>query len=76
MVSIFQSLFLKHLGYDAEEKCPECKSMGIEFQSTEEHTLTLHCNDCGHESLIDLKEHQDDDEPASGLDGGSDTPKV
>lgn len=75
IVSIFQSLFLKHLGYDAEEKCPECKSMDIEFHSTEEHTLTLHCNDCGHESLIDLEEHQDDGEPASGLDGGNDMPK-
>ena len=53
IVSIFQSLFLKHLGYDAEEQCPDCKSMNIEFRSTDEHTLILHCNECNHESLIE-----------------------
>lgn len=49
IVSIFQNLYLKHLGFDAEPKCPECKSMDYSLHETENDSFfILICNDCGH----------------------------
>ena len=56
VVSIFQNLFLKHLGFDFEPKCPECKSMDFEFLSTDnDSVLVMLCNTCGNEEAIHIE---------------------
>jgi hypothetical protein len=53
-VSVIQNLFLKHLGFDDEPKCPECKSMDYDITSGEASgKLVLSCNSCGQESAIE-----------------------
>lgn len=53
IVSIFQNLYLKHLGFDTEPKCSECKSMEYELLSTEESgIIILQCKSCGHEEAL------------------------
>jgi predicted transcriptional regulator len=54
-VSIFQNLYLKHLGFDAEKKCPECKSMNFVLHATDNDILIMLCNDCGHEETIEVE---------------------
>ncbi len=55
IVSIFQNLYLKHLGFDAEPKCSECKSMEYELLSTEESgTIILQCKSCGNEEALQV----------------------
>jgi hypothetical protein len=57
VVSIFQNLYLKHLGFDAEPKCSECKSMDYEILSTNDDTLlVMRCNACGFEEGIHVEE--------------------
>lgn len=57
VVSIFQNLFLKYLGFDSEPKCPECKSMDLEFISSEdESTIFLRCNICGYEEEVQTED--------------------
>lgn len=56
VVSIFQNLYLKHLGFDAEPKCPECKSMDFSLQATEDDSIVIMlCNDCGHEEAVQVE---------------------
>ncbi|MFH0785686.1 MAG: hypothetical protein V2B20_27580, partial [Pseudomonadota bacterium] len=55
-VSIFQNLYLKYLGFDSEQKCPECKSMNLDFQTTDNDLLITLCHECGHEEVTELKE--------------------
>lgn len=55
IVSIFQNLYLKYLGFDAETKCPECKSMNLDFQTTNNDLLITLCQECGHEEVTELK---------------------
>lgn len=56
IVSIFQNLYLKHLGFDVEEKYPECKSMNISFRTLDNEALMMLCNECGHESPIEVQQ--------------------
>lgn len=57
VVSIFQNLYLKYLGFDSEPKCPECKSMDYEFLQTDhESGLVMQCNSCGHGELIQVED--------------------
>jgi len=59
VVSIFQNLFLKYLGFDSEPKCTECKSMDLEFISTEdESTIFLRCNICGYEEEVQTEDDE------------------
>lgn len=59
VVSIFQNLFFKYLGFDSEPKCPECKSMDYEFISSEnESTIFMHCNTCDYEEEIQIEEDE------------------
>lgn len=59
VVSIFQNLFLKYLGFDSEPKCPECKSMDLEFISSEdESTIFLRCNICGYEEEVQTEDDE------------------
>jgi len=56
IVSVFQNLFFKHLGFDSEPKCPECKSMDYEFLSTDDDSLlVMQCNACGNEETIQVE---------------------
>ena len=56
VVSIFQNLFFKYLGFDSEPKCPECKSMDYEFISSEdESTIFMHCNICDYNEEIQIE---------------------
>ena len=61
-VSAFQNLYLKYLGFDAEKKCPECKSMDINFHTIDDGILTIICNTCNHIEAINVEnadgEHQ------------------
>lgn len=56
MVSIFQNLYLKYLGFDSEPKCPECKSMDFDLLSTDQDSIIIrHCNTCGYEEDIQIE---------------------
>ena len=56
VVSIFQNLYFKHLGFDAEPKCPECKSMDYNFISTDQDSImVMQCNSCGNETAIPVE---------------------
>jgi Zn ribbon nucleic-acid-binding protein len=56
VVSIFENLFFKYIGFDAEPKCPECNSMDYELISSEdESTIFLRCNSCGYEEEIQIE---------------------
>lgn len=60
IVSVFQNLYLKHLGFDAEQKCPECRSMDCSFLETEDESLFIMlCNDCGHEETVQAENPDD-----------------
>jgi Zn ribbon nucleic-acid-binding protein len=61
IVSIFQNLYLKYLGFDAEEKCPECKSMDIVLHASDDDILTMICKECGHEEIVKKIEKPDDE---------------
>jgi len=59
VVSIFQNLFFKYLGFDSEPKCPECKSMEYEFISTDKDSIVImHCNSCGYEEGIQIESEE------------------
>jgi Zn ribbon nucleic-acid-binding protein len=59
-VSIFQNLYLKHLGFDAEKKCPKCKSMDYSLRLAENDVFfVMICNDCGHEEAAQVESQSD-----------------
>ena len=56
IVSIFQNLFLKYLGFDSEPKCAKCKGMDIDFLSTDQDSIIImHCNTCRHEKDVQIE---------------------
>lgn len=55
IVSVFQNLYLKYLGFDAEQKCPECKSMDISLHTTDNELLIMICNECGHNKTVEAE---------------------
>lgn len=59
VVSIFENLFFKFLGFDSEPKCPECKSMDYEIVTSEdESSFFLHCNSCNFREEIQLEDDE------------------
>lgn len=56
IVSVFQNLYLKHLGFDTEQKCPECKSMDVSLHATDNEVLMMICNECGHEASVEVEQ--------------------
>jgi len=56
IVSVFQNLYLKHIGFDAEQKCPECKSMDFNLHATDADHLIMLCNECGYEEVVKMEE--------------------
>lgn len=56
VVSIFENLFLKYLGFDSEPKCIKCNSRDHDILTTkQESEFIFHCNDCGYEELIEIQ---------------------
>ncbi len=56
VVSIFENLFFKFLGFDSEPKCPECDSMDYDFIPSEDNsTVLFHCNRCDYEEKIQIE---------------------
>lgn len=55
IVSIIQNLYLKHLGFDAEQKCPECKSMDYNLHEADDFVFFMLCSDCGHEEAVQVE---------------------
>lgn len=56
VVSIFQNLYLKHLGFDSEPKCVECKSLDYDFIETEKDSMfIMKCNSCGHGEHVQVE---------------------
>lgn len=56
VVSIFQNLYLKYIGFDAEPNCPECKSLDQDILATENETqVVVKCNSCGYEETVEVK---------------------
>ena len=56
VVSIFQNLYLKYLGFDSEPKCVECKSLDYEFIETEDDSIfIMKCNSCGHDENTQIE---------------------
>jgi len=55
IVSLFENLFLKHIGFDSEMQCSECKSRDLKFIETNNRTeVVLHCNHCDHEEIFNF----------------------
>jgi hypothetical protein len=53
-ITVIQNLFLKHLGFDNEPKCPSCKSMDYELIGDEgEKGVIFSCNACGHKETME-----------------------
>lgn len=54
-VSMFQNLYLKFIGFDTEQKCPECKSMNFNLLPTDDKVFTMLCDVCGHEETVKME---------------------
>jgi len=56
VISLFENMFLKFLGFDGESKCLKCDSKNIDILDGEdEWHLIEHCNHCGFDNIIDVK---------------------
>ena len=55
VVTLFENMFLKFLGFDDEPKCVSCSSKNLDILDGEdEFHLIEHCNHCGFESIIEV----------------------
>lgn len=52
VVSLFENLFLKYIGFDDEFGCSKCGSKKLEFFETENNDMITHCQSCGNEELL------------------------
>jgi len=52
LVSLFENLFLKYLGFDNELVCSECGSKSIELIEGENERLIAACKSCNHEEVL------------------------
>jgi hypothetical protein len=56
VVSLFENMFLKFLGFDGETKCEKCFSKNLDILDGEdEFHLIQHCNYCGFETTIEVE---------------------
>lgn len=55
VVSLFENLFYKYLGFDNEPKCIKCGSKQIEIYQLSENKYIERCLFCENEELIDLE---------------------
>jgi hypothetical protein len=54
VVSLFENLFLKYIGFDDEIKCSECGSKQLEFFDNDNGELVLQCQSCRIEEIIEV----------------------
>lgn len=55
-VSVFENLYLKYLGFDHEEDCPECKSRNYTITVSENKSEHLfECQDCGYKKVFEVE---------------------
>lgn len=52
LVSLFENLFLKYIGFDNELACRECGSKNIELFEGENETLIAVCKSCNSEEVL------------------------
>lgn len=55
VVSLFENLFLKYIGFDQEYSCSECGSKQIEYYTGEDKAMIMQCQSCGIEEFIETK---------------------
>ena len=55
LVSLFENLFLKYMGFDNELACIECGSKNIELFEGENETLIAVCKSCNKEEVITME---------------------
>ncbi|MEI8224788.1 MAG: hypothetical protein WCG82_02575 [Bacteroidota bacterium] len=56
VVSLFENLFLKYIGFDSEFACIECGSKNIEIIEGENESLSAVCKSCNHEEVLTIEE--------------------
>lgn len=52
LVSLFENLFYKYIGFDNEFVCNECGSKNIEFIESENEIVTAICKSCSKEEVL------------------------
>ena len=57
LVSLFENLFLKFIGFDHELACSECGSKNIEFIEGENEILIAVCNSCNNEEILTMEKN-------------------
>lgn len=57
LVSLFENLFLKFIGFDNELTCSECGSKNIEFIEGENEILIAVCNSCNNEEILTIEKN-------------------
>jgi len=55
VVSLFENLFLKYIGFDDEIRCSECGSKQLEFFDNDNGDLVLQCQSCRIEEIIEVE---------------------
>lgn len=60
-VSMFQNLYLKFSGFDAELKCPKCKSMDFNLQETDDKVFIMLCSHCDYEEALNIESLKDEE---------------
>lgn len=55
LVSLFENLFLKYIGFDNELACRECGSKNIELFEGENETLIAVCKSCNNEEILAIE---------------------
>jgi len=55
LVSLFENLFLKYIGFDNEVACKECGSKNIELFEGENGTLIEICKSCNGEKILTIE---------------------
>ena len=55
LVSLFENLFLKYIGFDNELACRECGSKNIELFESENNTLIAVCKSCNSEEVLTIE---------------------
>lgn len=55
LVSLFENLFLKYIGFDNEVACKECGSKNIELFEGDNETLIAVCKSCDNEEVLTME---------------------
>lgn len=58
VVSLFENLFLKYLGFDNEFKCKKCGSKQFEIKEISERKIIEKCEFCGYAECFDMENEE------------------